>query len=522
MEIHTGIISCLNNNQVVRVNIRHHQFLLFIVLIFTGCSDPVQITGKLGETPEIFPDYAGVTIPENIAPLHFKLEQNNYQATCLLLESEGKKLEIKGRDGSFYIPAKGWKDLLRTAKGKKIEVTVCVKTEGKWFGFEPFSWHVAAEPVDPYIAYRLIDPGYALWNEMGIYQRDIGTFKQSAVVENKMTGGNCMNCHSFHNQDPDKMLFHMRKTYAGTYLIDGGAIEKLETKTNRTISALVYPSWHPSGKYIAFTVNDTRQAFHMNDPNRIEVFDMASDVVVYDIEKRELVTVSQLFSNQCFETFPTFSPDGRTLFFCTADVQQFPDDFDQVKYSLCAISFDPEKRTFGTSVDTLYNAKNMNKSVSLPRVAPNGKFLLYTLSSYGNFFIWHKDADLYMVNLETQEHYPLAEANSDFAESYHSWSSNSSWIVFSSRRIDGLYTHSYFSHIDEHGKASKPFVLPQKDTDYYKNFTKSYNIPEFIKGKIRTSQQDIVNIARKGNAVQIEFAEEKKFPVTKSVENMAH
>lgn len=493
-----------------------------IILIFTGCSDPVRIKSEIGENPVIFPDYTGVTIPKNIAPLHFKLETDNCEATALLLEVEGEKLEIKGRDGSFQIPEKEWKKLLNSSAGKDIQVIVCVKKNGKWLSYIPFYWHVASEPADPYIAYRLIDPGYALWNEMGIYQRDIGAFKQSAVIENKMTGGNCMNCHSFRNQEPDHMLFHMRKTYPGTYLIDGETIEKLDTKTDRTISALVYPSWHPSGKYVAFTVNDTRQAFHMNDPNRIEVFDMASDVVVYDVEKKELVTVSQLFSKQRFETFPTFSPDGRTLYFCTADVQQFPDDFKNVKYSLCAISFDPEKRIFGSTVDTLFNAPEMNGSVSLPRVSPDGKFLLYTLSSYGNFFIWHQDADLQMINLETGAHYPLTEANSDSAESYHSWSSNSRWIVFSSRRIDGLYTHSYFSYIDANGKASKPFVLPQKDTDYYKRFTKSYNIPEFIKGKIRFPQRDIVDAARNDVAIPVKFSEDKKFPVAKPVENMAH
>ena len=35
-------------------------------------------------------------------------------------------------------------------------------------------------------------------------------------------------------------------------LIDGDKIEKLNTKTDQTISPLVYPSWHPSGKYVAF------------------------------------------------------------------------------------------------------------------------------------------------------------------------------------------------------------------------------------------------------------------------------
>ncbi|MDR1381608.1 MAG: hypothetical protein LBJ47_09035 [Tannerella sp.] len=497
-------------------------YFLLAVSIFAGCTRPVRITGTIDEMPGIFPDYTDVTIPENIAPLNFRLVNGDYAGSFLFVESGDRKMEVKGRNGSFDIPLSGWRNLLRESAGKSLKMTVCVKTGGEWKRFLPFYLHVANEPADPYIAYRLIVPGYTLWNEMGIYQRRLDNFRQYAVIENRMTGGNCMNCHSFCNQDPDRMLFHMRKTYPGTYVTDGERVEKLNTKTDRTVSALVYPSWHPSGKYVAFTVNDTRQAFHANDPNRIEVFDMSSDVVVYDVDGKELVTAPHLFSKDCYETFPTFSPDGKTLYFCTADVREMPDGFEKVKYSLCSVSFDPETRAFGEAVDTLYNAGKMNKSVSLPRVSPDGKFLLYTLSAYGNFFVWHRDADLYMIRLETKEHYPLHEANSDEAESYHSWSSNSRWIVFGSRRTDGLYTHPCFAYIDENGKAGKPFLLPQKEANHYHDFMKSYNIPEFVKGRIRVKSHDIVDAARNDRGVDVKFSDERSFPVSKSAENIAH
>lgn len=496
--------------------------LFVVVLFFVGCSDSPQIVGEIDEVPAIFPDYVDVTIPENIAPLHFKLEYSENIPTCLFLTFENESVMVRGKKGVFQIPASPWKALLKKAKGQSIRVTVCLKREGKWLSFKTFNWHVAPDPVDPYIAYRLIAPGYSLWSDMGIYQRNIENEKQYTIIENKMTGNNCINCHSFCNQDPDKMLFHGRKTYPGTYLLHNGTIEKLNTKTDRTISALVYPSWHSSGNYVAFSVNDTKQAFHMNDPNRIEVFDEASDVVVYDVEKHEIVTTPALFSTECFETYPTFSPDGRTLYFCTADTQDVLEDFKKVRYSLCAISFDPDKRTFGESVDTLYNAKEQGGSVALPRVSPDGKFLLYTLSGYGNFFIWHQDADLYLLNLKTKTHEPLTEVNSEGPDSYHSWSSNSRWIVFGSRRIDGLYTRPYLAYIDANGKARKAFVLPQKNPDFYKHFMKSYNIPEFVKGKITLPAHRIVEVAKQEKGIDIRFADEKAFPLAKPAESIAH
>ena len=126
-----------------------------------------------------------------------------------------------------------------------------------------------------------------------------------------MSGNNCVNCHSFCMQDPNKMLFHMRETFPGTILVDGDKIEKLNTKTKETISPLVYPSWHPSGKYVAFSVNTTKQAFHLNDRNRVEVYDEASDVVVYDVEKHEIVTASNIFSKDALKHFRLSLPTER-------------------------------------------------------------------------------------------------------------------------------------------------------------------------------------------------------------------
>lgn len=315
-----------------------------------------------------------------------------------------------------------------------------------------------------------------------------------------------MNCHSFCMQNPEKMLFHMRATYPGTMLVDGNKIEKLNTKTDQTLSSLVYPSWHPSGKYVAFSVNSTKQAFHLNHKNRIEVFDEASDVVVYDTEKHEIVTSSLLSSKEAFETFPTFSPDGKTLFFCTATACPMPASYDEVKYSLCSLSFDPATRRFGTQADTLYQAAQGGKSVSFPRVSPDGRYLVYTLSAFGNFSIWHKDADLYQVDLATGENSPIDPWNSPDVESYHSWSSNSRWVVFSSRRMDGLYTRPFIGYLSADGKAGKPFLLPQKDPYHYDRLMKSYNIPEFITGKVKVRARELALKAKDSRGIDVQFA----------------
>ena len=269
------------------------------------------------------------------------------------------------------------------------------------------------------------------------------------------------------------------------------------------ISALVYPSWHPSGKFVAFSINNTTQDTH--PVHRTEVYDKASDVVVYDVEKQEIVTTQALFSKKHFETFPTFSPDGKQLYFCSAPALKVPGELRDLRYSLCRVSFDPESRTFGSVVDTIFQAETEGQSILFPRVSPDGKYLLCTTTSYGTFPIWHKDADLCMFDLSTGAQVPTEEANSPDTDSYHSWSSNSKWVVFSSRRLDGLYTRPFIAHVGERGVLSKPFVLPQKSTEYYTFLTKSYNIPEFVKGKVKTDTYKLVSRIKEGKNQQISF-----------------
>lgn len=468
-----------------------------------SCTEEVRVSETLDHVPAIVPDYTEVTIPTNIAPLNFSLKDAAGDARAVATYAD-HRVEAKLKDGGFVFPVSAWKRLLQAAKGKAVDVVIQEKREGRWIAYAPFHWMVAEEPIDAYVVYRLIPPGYVLWNKMGIYQRNVESYDESAIIENKMSGRNCVNCHSFCMQSPDKMLFHMRETYPGTILIDGDKIEKLNTKTKQTMSSLVYPAWHPSGRYVAFSVNNTKQGFHLNDRNRVEVFDVASDVVVYDVSKHEVFTAPALFSEDAFETFPSFSPDGKTLYFCTAAARPIPEEYSEVRYSLCSVGFDPDTRAFG-EVDTLYNASTRGGSVSFPRVSPDGKHLMYTLSGYGNFSIWHKDADLYMIDLASGESVAMEELNSDDVESYHSWSSNSRWVVFSSRRIDGLYTRLYVAYIDKDGKAGKPFLLPQKDAGFYDRCMMSYNIPEFVTDRVKVSGRTLGLKAKTDKGINVHF-----------------
>jgi Tol biopolymer transport system component len=327
---------------------------------------------------------------------------------------------------------------------------------------------------------------------MGIYQRDLTGFDQDPITDNRLLPGSCMNCHSFQANDPGNMMFHLRGDIGGTILVQDGKTVKLNTKTNETISNCVYPYWHPSQDFIAFSVNNIQQVFHSVKEKRIEVFDSRSDIVVYDIRNNKLITSRIISSDECFETFPAFSPDGKQLFFCSAKKGIQPDQYDRIKYSLCSIDFDASSGTLGSEIDTIVSSFRTGKSVSFPRMSPDGKNLVFTLSDYGNFSIWHREADLFRLDPVTGNFSPIDEINSSETESYHSWSSNSRWMIFSSRRMDGLYTHPYITYVSENGSFSKPFMVPQKDPDFYEESLRSFNVPEFVTGKVRTDGRSML------------------------------
>ena len=486
---------------------RSRWFLMPAVLLAIACASRELPVDSLAQEVDIFPDYKEVTIPPNIAPLNFSVaEEGTWR---LVVEGNGASFGVRARHGLFRLPAGKWRALLSASRGEALRLTLCRQEGGKWTAMTPFRIYVAPDPVDSHIAYRLIAPGYGLWNEMGIYQRDLRSYRQTPVYENRLTSYNCVNCHSFQSRDPGRMVFHMRANNGGTVLCDGDRLEKLNTKTPETLSALVYPYWHPQEDLIAFSVNRTLQSFHAHDANRIEVYDSASDVVVYDIRNHSVFSDSLLMSEHAFETFPTFAPDGKSLYFCSAPaVDPMPGRYEDVHYNLCRIGFDPDTKTFKGPVDTLFHAGD-SASASFPRVSPDGSRLVFTRHAFGNFSIWHRDADLCMVDLSDGTVSTLAAANSDDVESYHSWSRDSRWMVFSSRRLDGLYTRLYITHIDDQGKVSKPFLLPQKDPKrFYADLMFSYNIPEFITGPVSLDRHRIASMMRKDPGTDLTFAKD--------------
>ena len=486
--------------------------LAVALLLLSSCVSHPDVPTSSKEAkcqPAIFPDYCDVTVPCNIAPLNFMLPADQYEVCVARLTTPDGQQQTYGKGVKVQIPESKWHTMLGASKGKSIKVEVWGKKQGEWLSFNPFEIHVAEQPIDEYLSYRLIEPSYVAWDYMEIAQRNLTSFKETQIFNNEITMndktiGQCVNCHSYQNYKTDNMLFHVRLSNAGTIIVNDGKISKVNLKRDYTISGGVYPSWHPTAKLIAFSTNKTRQGFHTANPNKIEVYDLESDLILYDVLTDSVSVICE--DPDLLEVYPTWSPDGKYLYYCKS--VPLPEElrdkdirstYPKIQYNLYRRSFDMASHNFGEE-ELVYDAASHDKSATLPRISPDGRYLLFAEGQYGCFHIRHNDGDIVCLQLddadatlrarageETPSDIDLSKLNSQgFPDSYPTWSSNGYWIMCASRRDDGNFCRVYFSYFN-HGKAEKAFLLPQKDPELHVSLLKSYNRPEFMVEPVKIS-----------------------------------
>jgi hypothetical protein len=253
------------------------------------------------------------------------------------------------------------------------------------------------------------------------------------------------------------------------------------------------------------------QTFLTKGTGKIEVFDTASDLILYDVEQNTVSTIVNDSSH--LESFPAWSPDGKYLYYCDAHFEYAPNDttskerqvinrYTEIKYNLLRRPFNTESHTFGEA-EMVFDAAAIGKSATLPRLSPNGRFLVFALGGFGCFHVWHNDADIFIIDLQQPDFQacPLAALNSKLSESYPSFSSNGRWVMTDSRRDDGNYTRPYISYFPpvkpgEKPQCRKAFAVPQKDPEYNTLLTRSYNRPEFMKQPVRFSPKEFAAAAK--------------------------
>ena len=471
------------------------------------------------KSPIIYPDYKEVTIPCNIAPLTFEIKEKEATSLLTCFSAGDKQLLLSGRDVTPSLEE--WRDLLSVfTKSGKIKVDTYFEKNGEWYMNRPFFINVSSDTIDRYLSYRLIPPSYVSYEKLDIMQRDLTSFDEKVIYCNLLvateSGGQCINCHQYKNYKTDNMQFHARQYLGGTFFVHNGEYSKVNLKTDSTISAGVYPAFNPVYDVVAYSVNNTGQAFHTSNHNKIEVQDVASDLILYNPVKNTVSHISN--GKNDLEVFPCWSADGRTLYYCCAHFEvkdtanaitrEEVARYNEIKYDILARRWNPETYEF-SEPDTLFACSQMGKSATLPRVSPDGRYMLFALGEYGCFHVWHRDADIYMLDLVSGKANALKKSNSTDAESYPTWSSSGKWIMFSSRRDDGNYTRVYIAHVEPDGSTTKAFLLPHSNPAFHTLYDKSFNRPEFMVEPVPFTPLEAAEVLS-GEALKVTYSENCK------------
>ena len=431
--------------------------------MLAGCSHRTADTGT-----GMFPDYSDVTIPYNIAPLNFRIAGAG--KISVTVKGAQSQYRFTGHKGLVKFPEGKWHNMLEAEKGNTLNVDVECNDNRSL----SFTWTVAADPIDKYMSYRLIEPAYEVWNGIQIEQRDMESFRTVLLGDNRNAELCCMNCHTSNRNGTSFM--HLRGAKGGTILNRNGKLLKLNTRTEKTGNT-VYGDISADGRYGVFTTADITFAIHSQVDMRMEVYDKRSDLVVLDFDNLTVTDSPATSGDEFQETFPCFSADGRTIFFCRSEHHVQPDSISDMHYDIAVVEFDPETGKMGDKVITIVPAGE-NLSFSHLKASPDGHWLMATAASYGTFPVWHKESELWLIDLKSRKIDTMPKVNAYGADTYHSWSGNSRWVVFASKRDDLVYGRPYIAYIGPDGTVGKPFLLPQKDPDKYVTMLKSFNLPE--------------------------------------------
>ena len=218
------------------------KYLLCVLLVVMGMAtldsccypSPWSEAKEIKQLPKIFPDYIGVTVPVNIAPLNFNMTDDDVDE-MLVSVAGSKTIEEISSFGKEYadFDVEEWHDFLRKNKGGKLTVSVFVLKNGERFKYQDFDIYVSPyELKDWGLTYRRIAPGYEVYGKLGIYQRNLSNFEETAILENTAAPGACLNCHTANRTNPDQFTFHVRGDHGATLVSQNGKWEWLKAKND--------------------------------------------------------------------------------------------------------------------------------------------------------------------------------------------------------------------------------------------------------------------------------------------------
>jgi len=256
----------------------------------------------------------------------------------------------------------------------------------------------------------------------------------------------------------------------------------------------------PDGRYVVTTINDPgkgqtdyarrqapqdlRQNYYVaNFKNYrfLQVFFLTRGVLAwYSRTTGMLQPLPGADDPHYVHTNAVWSPDGSFLVFARAEAKDaYPagsklaerandPNETRIRYDLYRIPFNDGR---GGEPVRIVGASANGMSNSFPKITPDGRFIVFVQARNGQ--LMRPDGKLYIVPVEGGKARRM-RANTPLMNSWHSFSPNGRWMVFSSKSRSP-YTQMFLTHLDARGDDT-PAILVENSTAA----NRAVNIPEFV------------------------------------------
>ena len=353
----------------------------------------------------------------------------------------------------------------------------------------PVHFRFSEHPVDHYVVYRLVSPQFQAQKTPDTFIRDLRSFRVKMFLSARQRY--CFSCHTFSSKTGTEGMMSIKMRFtagkekpSGLGVVDMASGKGWKVQFPFAHKGFTYMGWNAEGDKLVVSAN---QAFTSSRPLIHETQELeysASDIAVYDLAQDRVALLPGASSPDYLEIYPSWTPEGRRIVFSrvkarvSARIMQF--DLYVVDYN------DGEG---GTPV-AVEGASQNGKSNYYARYAPDGKWMSFCMADQGSLV--ESSSDLYVLPGDLRGPAHRLACNAAYAaDSWHSWSSNSRWLVFASKRDDGIYARLYLTQIDEEGYASPAVRVPVKDSPL-----ESFNLPEFLAGMPQMGEPQLFEVVR--------------------------
>jgi tetratricopeptide (TPR) repeat protein len=269
----------------------------------------------------------------------------------------------------------------------------------------------------------------------------------------------------------------------------------------------------PDGRYVVSTVKDLSVFRPVDNLTFSQLFFPVKGILcIYDRETESFAALPGADDEQYVQSNAVWSPDGKYIVFARAKALEVPEprvnelglteadempDFVKTKqpfrFDLYRIPFNDGR---GGLAEPLAGASHNGRSNYFARYSPDGRWIVFCQAN--SYMLLQPDSELYIIPAGGGDARRL-ECNRELMNSWHSWSPNSRWLVFTSK-VFTPYTQLFLAHIDEQGKASPPVLL-----SWFSAPDMAANIPEFVNTRpdaihlIRDAFAEDLHHVRKGD-----------------------